>query len=76
MDKALVVLSVIGITDLAMNLTRGFASMNVRVPASEDFSVFGIMFTLSIIVGCTIVGLARFWWVRSHRRRGRLQVAG
>ena len=76
MDKALVVLSVIAISDIAMNLTRGLVSMNVNVPASEDFSAFGIMFALTITVGCTIAGLARFWWVKSHRRRGRLQAAG
>jgi magnesium transporter len=75
-DKALVVLSVIAIADIAMNLTRAFASMNVNVPASKDFSIFGIMCALSITVGCTIAGLARFWWVKSHRRRGRLQAAG
>jgi len=76
MDKTLVVLSVIGISDVAMNLTRGWASMNVHVPRSEDFSGFAFMCVFSILVGCTIAGLARFWWVKSHRRRGRLQVAG
>lgn len=76
MDKALIVLSVLTVSDFVMNLARGFASQNVHVPASEDFSAFGIVFGIMIAAGCTIVGLARFWWVKSHRRRGRLQAAG
>ena len=69
-------LSVITIADMAMALPRGWASVNTHVPYSIDLSAFGIMVVISVLVGGTIAGLARFWWVKSHRRRGRLQVAG
>src|SRR5260370_41596869 len=79
MDEALLALTIVSILVPAIQIVVGVCSLNVHLPRSNNtFIAFGIVWAISILVGLAVVGLTRFWWVRSKRpgRRHRLQTAG
>jgi len=70
-DRRLIPLSVIGLLILAFQIIVGMVSMNVNLPYSTDFSNFGIVVAIGLLLCIGILGVVRYWWVKAHRRLGR-----
>ncbi|KAE9408147.1 hypothetical protein BT96DRAFT_962830 [Gymnopus androsaceus JB14] len=69
-DKALVYLSVVSMGVVCLQTVIGLFSLNVTVPISTNFEVFGIVIALECVVLTAFLALVRRWWVNAKRHKG------
>lgn len=73
LDKALMLLTMLSLLVLSSQLIATIGGMNVNVPRSEDFREFGIFLGVAVIISLAVLGISRFWYVRAHGGRGRIE---
>jgi magnesium transporter len=67
-DKALVYLSVVSMAVVCIQTIIGIFSLNVTLPVSTNFEVFGIVIAINCVVLTAFLGLVRRWWINAKRR--------
>ncbi|KAF9015124.1 hypothetical protein BDQ17DRAFT_1340517 [Cyathus striatus] len=72
-DKALIYLTVVGISVLCIQTVIGLFSMNIKIPRNyihgTKFHVFGIVISLAVMVLFVYLNVVRYWWKQAKRVR-------
>ena len=67
LDRALVLLSMIGMLVMCTQVISSSCSLNVHLPRSnDDFSIFGIVVAAVLIVSLLFLVLVRYWYIKAH----------
>jgi magnesium transporter len=71
LDRGLLLLTLVSLLVLCNQVISSLCSLNVNLPRSDDFQVFGWVVAVALIVSILLLGVVRYWYVKA---RGKLWI--